>query len=111
MERLGELILPPGALQINDQLARHGQRGTWSLVLFDQREREINSRGNAGRRVELPILDVERVGVDAELGKAVRHVLAGRPVCRDASSVETWVWAERINGSADACSPLAVWLW
>src|SRR6266851_5777911 len=47
-QRLGELPLPSRALHVDDQIPRHRQGELRAVVLFDQRQREIDGGRNPG---------------------------------------------------------------
>jgi hypothetical protein len=55
LQRLGVLFLSARALEINDQVTRHG-KGDFSAVIFlDESKRQVDSSGDAGRGVERAI--------------------------------------------------------
>ena len=72
----GELRLAAGALQVDDQLTRDGGRGLVSVVVGDQREREVDAGGDAGGGPHVAVVDVDGVGVDGHVGVGVAR--AGR---------------------------------
>src|SRR5205085_11858854 len=87
-EWLGKLVLSSWSLQIHNELARNGERRSRTFVFLDECQREIDSRGDAGRRVKLPIADEQCIGVDAQPGKSMLDVLCRSPMCRHIATVE-----------------------
>ena len=67
-EQGGELCLTAGASEIDDELARDRRRGLSAVIVGDQREREVDSGRDSGRRPDVAVVDVDRVEVDRHSG-------------------------------------------
>ncbi len=79
-ERDAHLWLSARPPQEQHQLAGGLVGETGAAVLLHPREREVDARGDAGRRVDVPVLDPERVVLDAHAGIARRQLAAELPV-------------------------------
>src|ERR1051326_1003148 len=97
LQWLAELALPAGSLEVHDHLARDGERGLGSVILFDEREREIDTRGHSGGRIELSRLEKNGVRVQLEFWKALCQIVSETPMCGDGSAVEEPAWRQAID--------------
>src|SRR4051812_8109297 len=88
LQRLGILLLPSRALQVDDHLTRGGKRRLRTEVFFDERQREIDPGGDTGGGVEVAILDEERVCINPQLRKSLGYVRGEAPMRRDAAAIE-----------------------
>src|SRR5690349_5362182 len=102
LERLGILLLPARALEINDKLARDRERELRAMVFLDQREREIDAGRDAARGVEPTVLDEERIAVDAQRRKARGERIGVAPVRRDLAAVEETRRRDAVDARADS---------
>src|SRR5690242_8601223 len=87
LEWLRELLLPAGPFEVNHQFTRDRKSDARPKVFFNQGQREIDSRGDAGTGIKLSILHVEGVWLDFQLREAISEMLRVPPMRRDASSV------------------------
>jgi hypothetical protein len=87
-QRLGVLLLPAGPLQINDQLAGYSQRGGWSQIFLDQRQREIDPGGYSSGSVKLPVLQKNGIRLNLQLRKMPYQMVGEPPVSRHAPAIE-----------------------
>ena len=101
LQRLGILFLTAGTFQINDHLARDRERDLRSKILLDQREREINPGGDAGRSVELPVLHEQGVRLHLQLRKTLRDISRKAPVRRDAAAIQQSRRRQSVNAGAN----------
>lgn len=76
------------ALVEHDHLARDSERRFGAEVVFDQREGEVDARRDAGGRVVLARLDVDRIGIDVEPWESPFDVGDRSPVRRDLVAVK-----------------------
>ncbi len=83
-----ELRLATGALQEHHELSGHGQGDLASMVLLDQREREIHPSRDTGRGVNAPVTDEDRVSIDRDAGIPLGELSAGAPVRRRTTTIE-----------------------
>ncbi len=80
-----------------------GERG--AAVFLYPREREIDARGNAGRRVDVPVPDPERIVLDAHGRISRRQLAAELPVRGGAPSVQQAGLREQKDADADRTRP------
>jgi len=73
-QRLGELLLPTGALEVDDHLARDSESGSRPVILFNHRQREVNAGRDPRGRIEVSDFEEQSVYVQPELGKSSRHI-------------------------------------
>ena len=83
-----ELGLAAGALQEHDELARDPQRDVGAEVVRHERQREVDPRGDAGRRPDVAVADPDRLGIDRDRRVAARQRVAPGPVGGRAAAVE-----------------------
>ena len=76
LQRSGELGLAAGTLHVHHQGAGDVAGQVRPVVLFDERERQIDSGGHPCRGVRAAVTDVNRVGLDA-----ARRTSGGELVC------------------------------
>ena len=88
LKRLGKLTLSAGTLEVNDQLSRDGERRARTLVLLDERQRQVDSRGHSSRRVILAVANEECVRVHSQRRKLALEVLGRSPMRCHAATVE-----------------------
>jgi hypothetical protein len=81
-----ELQLAARPLEKHHQLPRDFQRNIPPQVLFDQRERQIQSGRDAGRRSDPAIAYVNRIRVDDDARKCFREAFSDRPMRRDTAT-------------------------
>ena len=86
LEQRGELRLSARPAVVHHQLLCHLARDRLAEVLGDQRQRQIDARGDAGRAPELAALHEDAVGLEpdarkprAKSAQRVQCVVAGRP--------------------------------
>ena len=88
LQRLGELLLPPGPLHVDHQFARHGKGHAGSEVFFNQCQGKINPGGDARRGVELAVPNVESIGIHLQRRKAAGQLGGELPVSGHSPPVE-----------------------
>ena len=59
-----------------------------SMVLLDQREREIHPSRDTGRGVDAPVTDEDQVRIDRDARIPLGELSAGAPVRRRATAIE-----------------------
>src|SRR5215467_9007726 len=101
LERLGELFLSARPFEINHQFTRDRQRHAWTKVFFDQGQRKVDPRRDAGAGIELSVLQIESLGIDLEFGKVPGQVLCMPPVCRDAATIEQSSRSQSVSAGAN----------
>ncbi len=80
-DRLGaELGLVPGPAQEDHQVTGDQQRGLPSEVLLDQGQCQVDPGGDPGRGGDVPVPDVDRIGVHLDVRVPPGQRLAVRPV-------------------------------
>ena len=100
-ELRAELRLSAGPLQEHDQLARHRQRDVAAVVLLDQRQCQVHSRGHAGRGVDRAVTHEDGVGLDVRVGKLARQFLGRAPVRGGAAALEQPGLGQQERAGAD----------
>ena len=88
LQRRAELRLIPRAPQEQHQPLRDGHRHAVPVVLFDQREGEIDPRGEPRRRPDAAVPHEDALVDDAGRGKPRAQVAEVEPVRRGAAPVE-----------------------
>ena len=73
-QRFTELSLKAGAARIHDEPRRYGIRDLPAAVLFDERERHVDTGGNSSRRPDLAVLHEDRIGIDRQPQGETRSV-------------------------------------
>src|SRR5215471_11983410 len=101
LEWLRELFLSAGPFEINHQFTRDRQRHARTKVFFDQGQRKIDSRGDAGAGIKLSVLQIESLGIDLEFGKTPGEIMGMPPVCRDAATIEQSSRGESVSAGAN----------
>lgn len=96
-----ELGLVPRASQEHDEVAGDRQRGVAAVVLLDEREGEVDARGDAGRGRHVPVAYVDGVRVDLDGGVVAREAVAVRPVRGRPAAVEQARLGEQDSARAD----------
>src|SRR5215471_9210876 len=102
LERFGELFLSSRPFEINHQFTRDRQRHARTKVLFDQGQRKVDSRGDAGAGIELSVLQIESLGIDLEFGKVPGEILCMPPVCRDAAAIKQSSRGQSVSAGANS---------
>src|SRR5947207_2728977 len=83
-----ELRLAARPLEEHDQLARDAERELPSVILLDERQRQVHAGGDAGGRVHGAVADEDGIALDGERGVAARELVASPPVGGHAPAVE-----------------------
>ncbi len=102
--RSRELRLATGAPQVQHQPAGHRLCDVGAVVVLDERERQVDARGDTGRRPRLVrAADEDRLGIDCDRGEFARHLSGERPVRgRDATVEQAGLGGdERASAHAD----------
>src|SRR5208282_1494292 len=76
------------------------QSDVGSVVFLDQGQRQIDSSSYAGRRIEMAVLNEERIRIDAQFGKALGNLAGEAPVCGYPPAIQQPGGRERINAGA-----------
>ena len=84
-----ELTLSARANSKNDMAPGDGERDRAAMIGFDHRQSEVHTGGNAGRRPHAPILDVDGIAIDLDVGTKPFQRLHGTPMRRRSTSVES----------------------
>jgi hypothetical protein len=100
-ELRGELGLTAGAHQIHDVMAGKRERHLAAEVFLDQRKREVHARGDAGRRPDVAVADIDRVVLDGNLREALSHRGRIGPVGRRTAAIEHTRGGEDDRAGAD----------
>jgi cell division septum initiation protein DivIVA len=87
-ERGAELRLVAGTAQEQHEVTGDRKRGRAVEVVLDEREREVHPGGYPGGGPELPVADVDRLGVDVHRGMRTRELGGGGPVGGRTAAVE-----------------------
>ncbi len=77
---LQKLRLPPLSMRRNDKPARHLVGDVRSEISANQVKTKIQSRRAAGRRQNLPLVDIEHLRIHPHLGKATPQRLGVTPM-------------------------------
>src|SRR6516162_250568 len=85
-ERSAILRLPAGAPEIHDEVTGHLHSDLMPQILLNQRETEIDARGDACGSPNVSVVDENRLGVDANVRKAGPERIGSSPVCRSTAS-------------------------
>jgi phosphoglycerate dehydrogenase-like enzyme len=104
-ERHAHLILSTGAAEEQHELARDLQGGGRAAVLFDPREREVDSRGDPGGRVEGAVLHPGRARVDRDARKAIGELSGVAPVHGRPPAVQETGFGEQESTDAHRSEP------
>lgn len=102
LEEGGELRLPARPALVDDELLRDAADDGGPEVVLDQREREVDPRGDAGGGPDVAVPHVDAVGVDADLRIAAAETVGAVPVRGRAPSVEEPCRREQEGAGADA---------
>ena len=87
-QRCAELRLPAGPLEEHDEPACDEEGETTAMVLLDQREGEIDGRGDAGRTEYRTVPNEDAIGLDRDVGIGSGQPRGILPVRGGASSGE-----------------------
>src|SRR5215470_17453942 len=71
-------------------------------IFLDKREREIDTGGDSGGRIERAILDIQGVSLNLQLRKTRSEIGSESPVGRHISSIHQSRRSNPISASADA---------
>jgi hypothetical protein len=104
-ERGAESRLAARTAKKDDQGARHEQRQLRPPIFFDQRQRQIDACSHSGRGVDVPVANVDRVGIESDCGKTFGHLPAKMPVRRRATTVEQAGGGKRERSATDRSDP------
>ncbi len=105
LQRDAELGLSAGALEVHHQLPGHAQGGALPVVLGDQRQRQVEARGDAGAGPHIALTDEDRVGIHRD-GRVVGGELRrGGPVGGGALAVEESGGGEQVRAHAHGRDP------
>ena len=104
-ERGAELRLAARTAKKDDQGARHEQRQFRPPVFFDQRQRQIDACSHSSRGIDVPVANVDRVGIESDCGKTFGHLPAKMPVRRRATTVEQAGGGKRERPATDRSDP------
>ena len=104
-QRRAKLRLPARALQEDDEMAGHRQGELAAEILLDQRQRQIDSGGDAGRGPDVAVADEDRVGLQAHGGKASGEFGAAPPVRHGATAIEQAGGRQQKGAAADRRGP------
>ena len=88
LEQRRELRLPTRPAVIHHELLRHLARHGLAQILGDERQRQVDARGDAGRAPELPGLHEDAVRIELHARKLPREIVAARPVRGGRASIE-----------------------
>ena len=100
-----ELRLVPRASQEEHQPAGDGERGLVAEVVLDEREREVDARGDSGGGEDVAVTNEDRVGFDPNSRMTARECLARGPVSGRAPAVEEPGGGEHEGAGADRRDP------
>lgn len=100
-ERLRELRLAARTSDVDHELACDAKRCGRAEVFFDQGQREVDAGRDPGRRVELTVVDEERIGIETELRESGGDVVDEAPVRRRAATVEEARRGETVDPGTD----------
>src|SRR5260370_37926600 len=87
-KRGAELGLTTRAPNEQDEVAGHLKGRAWTEILLDERQREIDSGGDAGRGVDIAVAHEDRVRIDLDRRVSAGEGVARGPVRRRAAAVE-----------------------
>ena len=79
---------PPGRLRKTTSWRATAKRELAAEILLDQRQRQVDAGGDAGRGPDIAVLDEDRIGLQLHLGKALGELGAAAPMRHRAPSVE-----------------------
>lgn len=88
LQRGRELRLAARSLHVHHQRTGHRSGQIRAVVVFDQRQREVDSRGDAGRSVDSAVTDKNGVGLHLRRRVAQYQLLGMFPVRGGAAAVE-----------------------
>ena len=83
-----ELRLPARSLQEHHELAGHRQRQRPAVVVFDQRQAQVDAGGDAGRGDDVTVGDEDRLRIDVDGRMGGRQAVAGVPVGGGPATIE-----------------------
>ena len=104
-QRRAELRLAARALQEDDEMAGHRQGELAAEILLDQRQRQIDSGGDAGRGPDVAVADEDRIGLQVHGGKAAGEFGAAPPVRHGATAIEQAGGGQQEGAAADRRGP------
>ena len=100
--RRGELALVAGAAQEHHQPAGDRLGDVDAVVVLDERQRQVDAGGDAGRRPHVAVADPDRVGVDVDVRVLGGEPRGAGPVRRRPPAVEQAGGGEQERAAADA---------
>jgi len=80
--------IAPGAAIVDHELLRSALGDALAQILGDERQREVDAGGDAGRGPNRPVSDEDTVGLDADLRTGAGGLGGGRPMRGGAATVE-----------------------
>src|SRR6185312_7847996 len=84
----GELRLPARALQIYDQRSGDISNEVRTMVVFDERQRQVDAGRNPGRGVDVAVAHEDRVRFDADSRIGTRQQTGVPPMGSRTTAVE-----------------------
>ena len=88
VEKRAELRLIAGSAQKDDHHPRYGHRDVAPQILLDERQRQVDPRGNPARGVHMPVADEDEIRLDAERWVELREAVAEHPVGGNATVIQ-----------------------
>jgi hypothetical protein len=104
-QRGAVLALIAGAPQVKDHGPRHRQRHVGAQIVFDQGQRQIHPRGDAGRGDDLSVAHPDAIGLDVQAGKFAGQLLGAAPMGGDAAAVEQTGLGQQEGPRANRAQP------
>ncbi|SHV13100.1 Uncharacterised protein [Mycobacteroides abscessus subsp. abscessus] len=83
-----ELGLPTRPFQVDDQRPGHISDHLRSVVILDQRQRQIDARGNPGRGENIGVPDEYRIRLDGDVGECALQQAGVAPMSGGPAMVE-----------------------
>jgi hypothetical protein len=93
---------PARAAVIDDEMLRRALGDRLAEILGDERQREIDAGGDAGRGPHIAVADKDAVGFDTDLRIGARQFAGARPMGGGAAPVEQPGGGENKGAGADA---------
>src|SRR5215472_12986782 len=73
LQRLGELVLAARAFEKDHEFSGDRERNARTAIFFDQRQRQVDTSGDARRRVERPIPEEKGIRLNSKVRKALSN--------------------------------------
>ncbi len=87
---------------MNNEFARQLKSNLVTVILFDQREAEINRRHATGTGIKWAVLYEQAIGSDSDLGESQSNILGETPMSRHFASVEQARRCKCVDAGTDA---------